>query len=295
MPIEFKLEYYQGAGQASCELGWSLANSVSPDIDEAVELAKRSDVAVIVAGVIEGEGQDRAHLDLPGNQEELIQRVAATGKPVVVVLIAGSPVTMEHWVGKVPAILDAWYPGQQGGTAIAEALFGDVNPGGKLPMTFPLNIGQVPIYYAMEPSGRGYDYVDLTGKPLFPFGYGLSYTTFDYSNLKVTPDSVSKTSTVTVSFDVQNTGTVKGDEVPQLYLHQAVSSIVRPMKQLQDFARISLSPGEKKTVSFTLKPDQMAIWNEKTKRVIEAGKFEVMVGSSSDDIRLRGGFVETAK
>jgi beta-glucosidase len=292
VPIAFRLEYFQQAGQASCELGWSLADSTSPDIDAAVALAQRSDVAVIVAGIIEGEGQDRAYLDLPGNQEELIQRVAATGKPVVVVLVAGSPVTMQNWVGKVPAILDAWYPGQEGGTAIAEALFGDVNPGGKLPMTFPLSVGQCPVYYNLEPSGRGYDYVDLTGKPLFPFGFGLSYTKFGYSNLKISPEAAGKSESVTVTFDVQNTGSVKGDEVPQLYLHQAVSSIVRPLKELEGFQRISLAPGEIKTVSFTLNPDQMAIWDEHMKRVIERGKFEIMIGSSSDDIRLRGAFTE---
>jgi beta-glucosidase len=290
-PIEFKLEYFQGEGQAACELGWSIAGSTSPDLDEAVDLAKRSDVTVVVAGVIEGEAQDRAHLDLPGNQEELIQRLASTGKPVVVVLIAGSPVTMEKWINQVPAILDAWYPGQEGGTAIAATLFGDENPGGKLPMTFPRNVGQVPIYYNMKPSGRGYDYVDLTGKPQFPFGYGLSYTTFEYSNIHVSSPA-NRSEAVTVSFDLKNTGRVRGDETPQLYLHQSVSSIVRPLKELVGFSRIALDPGEKKSVAFTLKPDQLAIWNEQMKRVIEPGQFEVMVGSSSDDIRLRGVFVE---
>ncbi len=290
--VDLKLEYFQEAGETSCELGWSLKGMDSPEIAEAVDLAKHSDVAVVVCGIIEGEGQDRAFLDLPGNQEELIRRVAATGTPTVIVLIAGAPVTMQHWIDKVPAILDAWYPGQEGGTAIADALFGDVNPGGKLPMTFPLSVGQCPTYYNLKPSGRGYDYVDLSGKPQFPFGFGLSYTTFGYSNLHITPDTADKNGSVTVSFDVENTGSVAGDETPQLYLHQAVSSIVVPMKELQDFKRITLAPGEKKTVTFTLKPDQMAIWNEKMKRVIEPGKFEVMVGSSSDDIKLRGTFVE---
>ena len=269
-----------------------MGSAESASIQEAVDLAKRSDVAVIVTGIIEGEAEDRAHLDLPGAQEELIQQVAATGKPVIVVLFAGAPVTMEKWIGKVPALLDAWYPGQEGGTAVAEALFGDVNPGGKLPMTFPLNVGQVPIYYNYKPTGRGYDYVDLTGKPQFPFGFGLSYTNFSYSNLRVTPNSVGKNPTVTVSFDVTNSGSVAGAEVPQLYLHQSVSSITRPVKELQGFQRVSLAPGEKKTVTFVLQPDQMAIWNEAMKRVIEPGKFEVMIGSSSDDIRLTGSFIE---
>jgi beta-glucosidase len=261
-------------------------------MEDAVDLAKRSDVTVIVAGIIEGEGQDRAYLDLPGNQEELIQKVATAGKPFVVVLVAGAPVTMERWLGKTPAILDAWYPGQEGGTAVADVLFGDYNPGGKLPITFPRAVGQCPIYYNMEPSGRGYDYVDLTGAPQFPFGYGLSYTKFEYSNLHVTPGKASKSDPVTVSFDVQNTGAVAGDEVPQVYLHQEVSSVVRPLKQLVNFKRITLAPGEKRTVSLTLKPDQMAIWNEKMHRVIEPGRFEIMVGASSGDIRLRGNVLE---
>ncbi|MDR3689222.1 MAG: glycoside hydrolase family 3 C-terminal domain-containing protein [Fimbriimonas sp.] len=291
-PVDFKIEYFQEAGDAVLQLGWGMVGVANPEIAEAVELAKRSDVAIVVAGIIEGEGQDRAYLDLPGNQEELIKAVAATGKPVVVVLIAGSPVTMQHWIAQVPAILDAWYPGQEGGTAIADVLFGDVNPGGKLPMTFPLSVGQCPTYYNLEPSGRGYDYVDLSGRPQFPFGFGLSYTTFAYSNLNISPAKPDSKQTVTVSFDVENTGKVAGDEVPQLYLHQAVSSIVRPIKSLQDFARITLGPGEKKSVTFTLKPDQLAIWNEKMKRVIEKGRFDVMIGASSDDIRLSGSFSE---
>ena len=206
----------------------------------------------------------------------------------MVVLIAGSPVTLRSWVKQDPAILDAWYPGQEGGTAIADVLFGDVNPGGKLPITFPLSVGQCPTYYNLEPSGRGYDYVDLSGKPQFPFGFGLSYTTFAYSDLQISPKVADKSTNVTISFNVENTGKVTGDEVPQLYIHQEVSSIVRPMKELRDFSRITLNPGEKRKVTFTLKPDQFAIWNAKMKRAIEPGKFEIMVGSSSADILLNG-------
>lgn len=292
VPVSFRLEYFEETGQASCEMGWALKGVVAPEIAEAVDLAKRSDVAVVVCGIIEGEGQDRAFLDLPGNQEELIRKVAATGTPVVVVLIAGSPVTMQHWVDQVPAVVDAWYPGQEGGAALADVLFGDMNPGGKLPMTFPLSVGQCPTYYNLEPSGRGYDYVDLSGKPQFPFGFGLSYTTFAYADLSISPKQAGKTSNVEVSFTVENSGNVAGDEVPQLYLHQSVSSIVRPMKELVDFRRISLAPGEKKKVTFTLQPDQFAIWNAKMKRAIEPGNFEIMVGSSSADIRLRGSVTE---
>ena len=292
VPVPFKMEYFQDSGGATAKLGWGIAGQINPEMSDAVELAKKSDVTVIVTGIIEGEGQDRAFLDLPGNQEQLIQEVASTGKPFVVVLIAGSPVTMQHWIDRAPAILDAWYPGQEGGTAIADALFGDVNPGGKLPMTFPLSIGQVPTYYNMKPTGRGYDYVDLSGKPQFPFGFGLSYTTFGYSNLKVSPEKPTKSESVTVTFDVQNTGNVAGDETPQLYIHQSVASLVRPLKELGAWQRISLAPGEKKQVSLTLQPDQFAIWNMKMKRVIEKGKFELMVGSSSEDIKLKGEITE---
>ncbi len=222
VPIQIKLEFFQQEGESSCQLGWEMAGVSGGEIAEAVDLAKRSDVAVIVCGIVEGEGQDRAFLDLPGNQEELIKKVSATGTPTVVVLVAGAPVTMRNWVDQVPAILDAWYPGQEGGTAVADVLFGDVNPGGKLPMTFPLSVGQCPTYYNLEPSGRGYDYVDLSGNPQFPFGFGLSYSSFAYSNLRITPSAPSKTDNVVVSFDVENTGKVAGDEVPQLYMHQLV-------------------------------------------------------------------------
>lgn len=288
VPLNIKLEYFENDGDASLSLGWGPTASQSPEVADAVELVNRSDVAVIVAGIIEGEAQDRAKLGLPGSQEELIRQVAATGKPFVVVLMAGSPVTMEGWIDRVPALIDAWYPGQEGGTAIADVLFGDVNPGGKLPMTFPRDVAQCPIYYNIAPSGRGYDYVDMSGSPRFPFGFGLSYTTFGYSDLKITPDKRG----VTVSFTLTNTGAVAGDEVPQLYLHQQVASIVRPIKELKDFARVHLAPGEKRTVTFTLPPDAMALWNEKMKRVIEPGRFDVMIGSSSADIRLRGTFDE---
>jgi beta-glucosidase len=290
VPLDLKLEYYEQAGEASLQLGWAEDAAKAPELDQAVELAQRSDVTVFVAGIVEGEAQDRAHLDLPGRQEELIRLLAATGKPVVVVLLAGSPVTMEGWIDRVPALLNAWYPGQEGGTAIADVLFGDVNPGGRLPITFPRDVAQCPIYYNSAPSGRGYDYVNLTGKPRFPFGYGLSYTTFAYSNLLVTPTSSGRNQPVTVTFEIQNTGAVEGDEVAQLYLHQTVSSIVRPMKELKDFARVHLAPGERKRVTFTLPPDALAIWNERMKRVVEPGRFDVMVGSSSEDIRLRGAF-----
>jgi beta-glucosidase len=289
-PVAVRMEFFQREGESSASLGWGDASTRDAEIDQAVALASRSDAAVVVVGIREGEGQDRAFLDLPGNQEALINAVAATGKPTVVVLIAGAPVTMSKWIDNVGAILDAWYPGQEGGTAIADVLFGDANPAGRLPITFPLSVGQCPTYYNLEPSGRGYDYVDLTGRPLFAFGYGLSYTTFKYADLKVTPNKIGTKQNVSVSFTVENTGQVAGDEVPQLYIHDLVASVTRPLKELRDFARITLAPGEKKTVTFTLTPAQLSFLDERMKPVVEPSKFDVMIGASSDDIRLNGSF-----
>lgn len=289
--MDLRLEYYQAAGLAEVALGWSIADEFDPGVQEAATLAERCDAAIVVATIEEGEGRDRSSLDLPGNQVDAIRAVAATGTPTIVVLLAGAPVTMREWGSDVDAVIDAWYPGQEGGTAIADVLFGDTNPGGKLPITFPRSVGQCPLYYNMAPSGRGYDYVDSSGSPLYPFGYGLSYTSFEYSALRVSPEKAHNGQTVTVSFEVQNTGAVKGDEVPQLYVHDLVASMVRPLKELKDFTRLTLEPGEKKTVSFRLTPKQLAFWNERMQHVVEPGEFDVMVGSSSSDIRLRGTLV----
>jgi beta-glucosidase len=254
-------------------------------------VAAECDAAVVVVGIDEGEGRDRSSLDLPGDQAATINAVAATGKPTVVVLIAGAPVTMRDWVDSADAILDAWYPGQEGGTALAEVLFGDVNPGGKLPITFPRSVGQCPIYYNLAPSGRGYDYVDLTGQPQFPFGHGLSYTSFAYTNLRIMPPRARNGEPVSVSFELQNTGAVQGDEVAQLYLHDVVASMVRPLKELKDFLRVTLAPGEKRAVTFRLSPGQLAFYDERMRHVVEPGQSDVMIGSSSSDIRLNGSFV----
>jgi beta-glucosidase len=234
----------------------------------------------------EGEGQDRAYLNLPGNQDEAIQAAASTGTPVVVVLVAGAPVTMERWESKVPAVLDVWYPGEEGAKATAETLFGDNNPGGRLPITFPQTVGQCPIYYNLEPSGRGYDYTDSSGNPMFAFGRGLSYTTFTYSNLKVEP--LRTRNEFQVSVDVKNSGQRDGDEVVQLYTHQRYSSVIRPLRELKDFLRIHLAAGESKTVVFKLGFEQLAFLNAQNKLVTEAAPIDVMVGAASDDIRVRG-------
>jgi beta-glucosidase len=245
-------------------------------------------VVVIVAGIHEGEFQDRASLNLPGNQEELIQKVAALGKPVIVVLIGGSAITMSNWLDKADGVLLAWYPGEQGGNAVADALFGKYNPGGKLPLTFPKSAVQCPMYYNHKPTGRGDDYYDLSGEPLFPFGYGLSYTQFEYSGLKINADKSTGNHNAELSFKLINTGKYAGDEVVQLYIRDEVASIVRPVKELKGFKRVRLKPGETKIIHFDIIPSILEMLDKDMYKIIEPGFFKLMIGTSSRDIRLQG-------
>jgi beta-glucosidase len=263
----------------------------------AVEAARQSQAAVLFLGNdqrTEGEQRDRANLELPGAQPELIAAVAATGVPVVVVLINGAPVVMTGWIDKVAAVIEAWYPGEAGGQAITEILFGDANPGGKLPVSIPRSMGQLPLFYNYKPSGRSDDYVDLTGKPLFPFGFGLSYTTFAYRSLAITPQKAGARQTVTVSLEVENTGAIAGDEVVQLYVHDRLASVVRPVKELKAFQRISLKPGETRQVKLALDVQQLGLYDAGLRYVVEPGEFDILVGSSSEDIHLKGTLVVTA-
>jgi beta-glucosidase len=255
---------------------------------EAVRVSGAADLTVVVAGIEEGEFRDRSSLSLPGRQEELIRRIAAGGKPVVVVLVGGSAVTMSSWIDDVDAIVDAWYPGEVGGVAVAEVLFGDYSPAGRLPITFPESVGQVPLYYNHKPTGRGDDYMDLSGKPLFPFGYGLSYTTFAYSNLVIASPEIRPDGSTKVGFTVKNTGTVAGDEVVQLYVRDLVATTTRPVMELKGFRRVSLRPGESAQVWFDIGPAALSMLDANMMRVVEPGDFKHMVGSSSRDIRLRG-------
>ncbi|HXI20794.1 MAG TPA: glycoside hydrolase family 3 C-terminal domain-containing protein, partial [Gemmatimonadales bacterium] len=247
-----------------------------------------SDVTIVVAGIEEGEFRDRAFLGLPGHQEELIRAVAATGRPVVVVLVGGSAITMSAWLDRVDAVLLAWYPGQEGGRAVAEALFGETDPAGRLPITFPLAEGQLPLTYRHKPTGRGDDYVDLPGRPLFPFGYGLSYTRFEYAGLAITPDPIAPGDTARITCRVRNVGPRAGDEVVQLYLHDELASVARPVEELAGFQRIHLAPGEEREVSFPLGPERLALLDRRLHRVVEPGDFRIMLGASSQDIRLSG-------
>ncbi len=277
--------------------GCDVTGDARDGIAAAVEAARKSQYAVLFVGNdrrTEGESRDRANLELPGVQAELIAAVAATGTPVVVVLINGSPVVMTGWIDKVAAVMEAWYPGEAGGQAIAGILYGDANPSGKLPVSLPRSMGQLPLFYNYKPSGRGDDYVDLTGKPLFPFGFGLSYTTFAYRGLEITPATARAVDKVTVSLEVENTGAVAGDEVVQLYVHDKLASVARPVKELKAFQRVSLQPGEARQVNLELDVHQLGLYDAGLDYVVEPGEFDMLVGSSSEDIRLKGTLVITA-
>ncbi len=269
---------------------------------EAVAAAQQSDVVVLVMGdkagltddCTSGEARDRADLNLPGVQAELVKAIYDTGKPVVLVLITGRPVTLGWMAQDLPAILEAWFPGEEGGGAIADVLFGDVNPGGKLPMSFPADVGQVPVYYGHKPSGgrshwKG-DYVETSSKPLYPFGYGLSYTTFDYANLRIETPQAQAGDTVVIRADVCNSGARAGEEVVQLYVHVPSAAVTRPVKELKGFKRVALAPGETRTVTFELPVNLLGFYNHDMQFVVEPGPVQVMVGASAADIRLNGTF-----
>ncbi len=258
-------------------------------IAEAVEVAKQADVVVLCIGDNEQTCReawkadhlgDRADLELVGEQNDLVRAVAANGKPVVVVLNHGRPIALTPILDSINAILDIWYLGEETGPAVADILFGDVNPGGKLPISYPRSVGHLPVFYNKKPSAnRGYLFDDKT--PLFSFGHGLSYTTFAYSDLKVTPEVGGIGTTAKVSVQVTNTGTRAGDEVVQLYIHDRLASVTRPIMELKDFCRITLQPAESKTVEFELTPEKLSFINEQMERVVEPGEFDIMVGGSS--------------
>jgi beta-glucosidase len=287
---DIRIEFYETIGHVWFKLLWTVGakNDSRRKIREAVNLARKSDIVIVAAGIDEGESLDRAYLNLPGHQEEMIKQIAATGKPVVVVLVGGSAITMNKWIDDVDGIVDMWYGGDEGGNAIADVLFGDYNPAGRLPITFPIFEGQLPLYYNHKPTGRVDDYINLTGKPLFPFGYGLSYTTFEYSDLKFSSQKFPKTDSITVTFKVTNTGDTAGDEVVQLYIKDLLSSVVRPVMELKGFKRIHLAKGETENLSFTITPEMLSMLDINLKRIVEPGDFRIMIGASSNDIRLRG-------
>lgn len=264
------------------------------DLTEALSLANHADAVIVVVGesaAMSGEAASKVNIDLPGHQQELVNELYKTGKPLVVILMNGRPLTIS-WMGeKASAILETWFLGIEAGNAIADVLFGDVNPSGKLPITFPQNVGQIPIYYNHKNTGRPMTddmytskYIGSPQTPLYPFGFGLSYTSFVYENLKVSPKQISPNGSLIVSVDVTNTGKVAGEETVQLYIQDKVASVTRPVKELKDFTKINLQPGEKKTVQFTIRPEQVAFYNLDMKWNIEPGMFNVFVGGNSQDV-----------
>jgi beta-glucosidase len=296
---ETKVTYVQG-----CD--WT---DPSPkEIAKAAQAAAGAEMAVVVIGErlyregakkqpTDGEGYDSATLELTGLQEDLVKAVSATGTPTVVVLINGRPLATRWTAAHIPAIVEAWTIGERGGQAVAEILFGDVNPSGKLPVTVPRHAGQLPVYYNFKKSkgfwtrhGWARPYVDMDSRPLYPFGHGLSYTPFSYSDLELGAKEIAPSAGIEVRLRVKNVGDRPGAETVQLYIEDVVSSVATPVEQLRGFAKLALAPGEAKTCTFRLAPDDLALLDAKLRRVVEPGQFRVMVGSSSEDIRLKGEF-----
>ncbi|HEY0461771.1 MAG TPA: glycoside hydrolase family 3 N-terminal domain-containing protein [Pyrinomonadaceae bacterium] len=261
-------------------------------IAEAVNAANNSDAVILSIGGNEDTNKeawapnhlgDRDSLELVGRQNDLVRAILATGKPTVVFLTNSGPLAINYVAENVPAILEGFYLGEETGTAAADVIFGDYNPGGKLPVSFPRSVGQLPVYYNAKPTARR-GYAFSTTQPLFPFGFGLSYTTFKYSNLKIAKPKIGAGEETTVTVDVTNTGSRRGDEVAQMYIHDEVSSVTRPIKELKDFARVSIEPGQTKTVRFTVTPAKLQFYNREMKRVVEPGTFQIMVGGNSVDL-----------
>lgn len=275
------------------DCGWNIKKMSPGIIKEAARKAKESDLAIVVVGEYSmrehwgdktcGENTDRSDIHLPGIQQELVEAIYHSGTPTVVILINGRPLGVE-WISEhVPALIEAWEPGAMGGIAVAEILFGEINPSGKLPITIPRHVGQIQTTYNRKNAQTSFSYAFGKSSPLYEFGYGLSYTTFAYDNLRISAPKMRKTETLRVTVDVSNTGDREGEEVVQLYIQDEYSSVTRPVKELKGFERIRLLPGEKKTVSFDITPDQLSFYELNMNRVIENGAFKVMVGSSSKD------------
>jgi beta-glucosidase len=285
VPAKTKITYVKGCDVIGNELN---------EIEKASNAAKNADIALVVIGeggyITNGEGRDVASLDLTGLQEELLKAVYATGTPTVVVLINGRPLSIRWASDHIPAILEAWMCGEQGGNAVADVLFGDFNPSGRLPITIPRHSGQFPFYYNHSATKKGAKYIDMPATPLYEFGFGLSYTTYEYSNLSILPEEIHKEGEVEITLDVTNTGTIRGEEVVQLYINDLISSTSRPVKELKGYEKVSLEPGEKKTVKLKLLPEDLSLYDRDMNFVVEPGIFQVLVGSSSKDIKLKGEF-----
>jgi beta-glucosidase len=278
-----QIDYVEGASATDTE---------PTDFSAALRAARRADAIILAVGELEwmnGEAASRSELDLPGNQTALVEALAATGKPLIIVLFNGRPLTIPGVVEAADALLEAWHPGTEAGRAVTDVLFGDYNPSGKLPVTFPRNVGQIPIFYATKNTGRPFNpdsryttkYLDVPNTPLFPFGYGLSYTTFAYSDLRVDKSSFAPHETVTVTVTVTNTGDRRGEEVVQLYVRDLVGSVTRPLRELKGFAKVELEPGASVPVTFTLSARDLAFYTRSNEWAAEPGDFQVFVGGSS--------------
>ncbi len=282
----FILEYFDGGFGSYIQLGWDINENIN--IPRAVEAAREADAVIIVAGMYENENWDRTDLDLSEPQEALIRAVSQLDKPTAVVIQSGTVITMNDWIDEVDAVLMGWYPGCEGGHAIAAALFGDYNPGGKLPITFPKVTGQVPLNYNRHPKGKEkIKFIGDFNEPLFPFGHGLSYSQFEYDNMELSASTIQPGDTVRLRFRVTNTSNRAGEEVAQLYLHDPYASVTQPIQKLIGFERLALEAGASKTVELRILPEQLKIWDINMNHVIEPGDFELMAGASSTDIRLR--------
>ena len=270
---------------------------------EAIEIAKQADVVILSIGEkrdMSGEAKSRSNINIPGVQEDLLKELLATGKPLVVLINAGRPLVFNYTADNAPAILYTWWLGSEAGNAIADVLFGDYNPSAKLPMSFPRSVGQIPIFYSHFNTGRpaksddnhnyNSSYTDLSIFPKYAFGYGLSYTNFDYSNLSLSKNKITENEKIEVSLTIKNTGKYAGEEIVQLYLCDKVGSIVRPVKELKDFAKIKLGTGESKRITFVIDKEKLSFYNQSLEWVAEPGDFDLMIGASSEDIRLKGSF-----
>ena len=270
---------------------------------EAIATAKQADVVILSIGErhdMSGEAKSRSNINLPGVQEELVKAIQATGKPVIVLVNAGRPLVFNWTADNVPAILYTWWLGSEAGNAIADVLFGDYNPSGKLPISFPRNVGQIPIFYNYYNTGRPVTkptdiryksaYIDVVNEPQYAFGHGLSYTTFKYDDLKLSKNQITKSGKLKLSFKLTNVGNVVGEEVVQLYIQDVFASVVRPLKELKDFAKVKLKPGESKEITFELGTDQLTFYHEDKGWITEPGEFKVMIGAASNDIKLKASF-----
>lgn len=282
------IEFHENRGEANIELIWNYGlNDYQKEFNEALKLAQNADYIIVTAGIHEGEFQDRSSLSLPGNQEQFIHEVSKLNKPTTVVLVGGSAIKTTDWKDKVGAILDVWYPGEEGGNAVAKLLFGAENPSGKLPITFPIEEGQLPLVYNHHPTGRGNDYYDLSGEPLYPFGFGLSYTNFEISDLQLNKTKYSEKDKIVAKVNVKNKGAKAGSEVVQLYIKDLLASVSRPIIELKGFKKVYLKPGESKQITIEVPVKELQFLDSKMNWIVEKGTYRIMVGNSSKNLPVK--------